>query len=172
MNKLMTAGLVLAALIAPAMAEQPILRTLPAEAQQTIASVREGCSQLDAEVRQTSEDEGLIKFVVGGKQAVLVDELNFCGNGTDCYHGVNCATGYTHEPTIYVREGSVWRKAFSTFASEPVRLGTTTSNEFRLMMMRVFDGDWGCRVRKPSRPHATCDAVFKWNGSKFIGKVL
>jgi hypothetical protein len=62
-----------------------------------------------------------------GARAVLVGELNFCGDARTCIHGVNCATGYTHQVEIYVRRGNVWRKSFSVQATEPTFLSVEPS---------------------------------------------
>ena len=55
-----------------------VLRSLPAEAQKSIERVRESCP---SDTPVTSGDEGLMTFTVSGAQAVLVDELSFCGKG-------------------------------------------------------------------------------------------
>jgi hypothetical protein len=54
----------------PAIAETPapILRSLPPSDQ-----------------KNTAGDEGLQTFTVAGAQAVMVDELNFCGEGRSAF---------------------------------------------------------------------------------------
>jgi hypothetical protein len=155
-----------------ARAETPsfILRTLPADVQKNIERIRAVCRESGPDTPVTSGDEGLRTFTISGEQAVLVDELNFCADG-QCIHGVNCATGFTHSVAIYVRSGSTWRKALSTFASEPVFLSTEYGTEkFRLMVLHVFAGDWGCPDRGKLRE--TCPAIVRWDGTKFTFKLL
>lgn len=108
---------------------------------------------------------------------MLVDQLNFCGHGQDCIHGVNCATGFTHSVAIYVRTGKSWRKALSLYASEPVMLGLDNgTDEFKALVLNVFSGDLGCPVRAnvplSVRSRETCLAVVKWNGTAFVHSLL
>lgn len=131
-------------------AHASILKSLPSDVQKEIEGVRQSCRELGPATsdytppRVTEGDEGLVTFKVSDGQAVLVDELNFCGDGFECIHGVNCATGYTHDINIYVRSGRVWRNALSTFASEPIFLSIEHSTEkFRLMVLHVFAGETG-----------------------------
>jgi hypothetical protein len=159
-----------------AAAEAPILRSLPSDVQKEIGRVRQACREAaertsdDDPPRVTKDDEGLISFSVSGAQAVLVDQLNFCGAG-DCFHGVNCATGFTHNVAIYVRLGKAWRKALSTFASGPLLLSVDTGTErFKLLVLKVFPGDWGCPPHTNYR--YTCAAVVKWDGTKFVHTLL
>lgn len=100
MKTMMTTAAVLLALAMPftslAIAEEPILRTLPSDVQEEIDQVRQSCRAIGPATsdytppRVSKGDEGLITFIVSGAEAVLVDELNFCGNGLECMHGVNC----------------------------------------------------------------------------------
>ena len=123
------------------------------------------------------DDEGLMVFYVSGKQAVLVDELNFCGDGNDCIHGVNCATGYTHEVTIYLRNRESWTKVLKTYVSGPVHLSVEYGTQnFKALVLDVFDGTWGCQVRKdvpavnPSRD--ACHALVRWTGERFVPQLI
>jgi hypothetical protein len=126
----------------------------------------------------TAGDEGLITFTVSGAEAVLVDELSFCGSGFECMRGVNCATGFTHSVDIYVRYGEAWRKSFSVNATEPVFLSVEPySNTFRALVLSVHAGwDLDCPVRNKNDLTAwkreKCDFVVKWNGTKFTHKPL
>ena len=156
-----------------ARAETPssVLRTLPTDVQKDIERIRAACrEQLGPGTPVISGDEGLRTFTISGAQAVLIDELNFCAEG-QCIHGVNCATGFTHSVAIYVRSGKTWRKALSTFASAPIFLSIEYSTEkFRLMVLHVFAGDWGCPDRGKLRE--TCPAIVRWDGTKFTLKLL
>jgi tetratricopeptide (TPR) repeat protein len=156
--------------------EAPILRSLPSDVQRQIEEVRQSCPPSDEYV--TKGDEGLRTFTVSGAQAVLVDELNFCGWGLRCLHGVNCATGFTHSVAIYVRYGKAWRKSFSVDATEHIFLSIEPySDTFRALVLSVHAGwDLGCPVRNKNDPTAwkreKCDFVVKWDGSRFVHKPL
>ena len=123
-----------------ALAEAPILRSLPSNVQKEIDKIRQSCREIDSST-VAEGDEGLRTFTVSGAQAVLIDELNVCGSGFDCIHGVNCATGYTHDVAIYVRAGDVWRKAFSVAATEPIFLSIDPyTDKFRALVLSVHGG--------------------------------
>ena len=101
-----------------------------------------------------------------------------------CLNGVNCATGYTHQVEIYVRHGNGWRKSFSVFATSVIWLSIDLNNDdnvypqFRALVISVHGGDevLNCPVRNKSDPtawkHERCDFVVKWDGTKFIHKLL
>jgi hypothetical protein len=174
--KPLTAAALSAAMIAPVAAETSILRSLPSAVQKEIQEVRESCP---ADEKNTSGDDGLQIFTVSGAQAVLVDSLNFCGGQQTCLHGINCATGYTHSVTIYVRRGNAWKKSFSVHATEPVFLSVepyVETPKFRALVLSVHAGDLGCPVRAKDDPTAwkkeKCDFVVKWDGAKFTSKPL
>jgi hypothetical protein len=127
-------------------------------------------------LRTTSGDEGLIKFTVQGAQAVLVDELNFCDDG-QCNHGINCATGFTHDVAIYIRSGKSWRKALSRAATEETFLSLDPcTSKFRTLVVSVHGGDEGCPFRDKNDPTAwkkeKCDFIVKWDGTKFTYRPL
>jgi hypothetical protein len=150
-----------------------LLSTLPVEAKRMIETVRNSCL---SDMNPTSGDEGLIEFTIQGSQAVLVDELNFCSNG-ECNHGVNCATGFTHDVAIYVRSGKSWRKVLSRNATEKIFLSLDPyTSKFRALVMSVHGGDEGCPFRDKNDPTAwkreKCDFVVKWDGTKFVWKPL
>jgi hypothetical protein len=165
-------------------AQARILRSLPSDVQKEIERVRQSCRELGPATsdytppRVTEGDEGLRTFTVSGAQAVLVDELSFCGGGFDCMHGVNCATGFTHRVAIYVRYGNVWRKSFSVEATEPIFLSIEPySDTFRTLVLSVHAGwDLGCPVRNKNDPTAwkreKCDFAVKWDGTKFTYRPL
>jgi hypothetical protein len=163
----------------PAIAETPsqVLRSLPPTVQKEIGEIRNDCP---GDEKNTSGDEGLQTFTVSGAQAVLVDQLNFCGGGLTCIHGVNCATGYTHQVEIYVRRGNVWTKSFSIQATEPIFLSVEPSEhpKFRALVLSVGGGDdiLGCPIQNKNDPtagkHEKCDFVVKWDGTKFTHKPL
>jgi hypothetical protein len=102
---------VLVTLTAEVHAETSILRSLPTAAQKKIENIRAECR--GADLKSTSDDEGLSLFTLSGVQAAMVDELNFCDGG-QCHHGINRATGYSHWIEGYVRSGNAWRMTLST----------------------------------------------------------
>jgi hypothetical protein len=162
------------ATIAPAEAQQfdNALQTLPANVQKAIKATRDSCP---AE-KTTSGDEGLHVFGVSGLDAVLVDELALCGG--ECFKGNNCATGYTHNVTIYVGSGNALKKVFSVEATEPIFVSTEPyTGKFRALVLSVHAGwDLGCPVRNKNDPTAwkreKCDFVIRWDGSRFVHKPL
>jgi hypothetical protein len=146
-----------------------ILRSLPTEVQKDIERTRAGCRESND--RQFTSgltgDDGLRIFTVSGTQAVMVDELNFCGG--ECNHGVNCATGFTHNVDIYVRSGSTWTKAFSKYVTEPVFL-STEYGKFKALVLKVPAWDKECPSTSSDPTEwkrRSCDFVVRWdNGSK------
>ena len=175
MKRFATAFALAMLIFSRAPAQAPILKSLPSDVQQRIEGIRELCPSTE---RVTKGDEGLQFFTVSGAQAVLVDELDFCGGG--CMHGINCATGYTHDVAIYIRQGGTWRKLFSVAATEPIFLSIEPDSEnprFRALVLSVHAGwDWGCPVRNKDDPtawkHEKCDFLVKWDGSRFVHKPL
>jgi hypothetical protein len=178
-SKVVIIAVVLAALFTShAFAEAPILRSLPPNVQKEIAEIRQSCREIDSST-VAEGDEGLRTFTVSGAQAVLIDELNVCGSRFDCIHGVNCATGYTHDVAIYVRSRDVWRKSFSVAATEPIFLSIDPySDKFRALVLSVHGGDEDlrCPLRDKNAgdawKHEKCDFVVKWDGAKFIYRPL
>ncbi len=100
-----------ALLTSHAFAEASILRSLPPNVQMEIEKIRQSCRETDSST-VAEGDEGLKTFSVSGAQAVLIDELNVCGSGFDCIHGVNCATGYTHDRYLRPLQGRVEESFF------------------------------------------------------------
>jgi hypothetical protein len=149
---------------APAEDRALVLPTLPADVQAAIERVRAACPTGSA---VTSGDEGLRIFTVSGAQGVLVDELSFCGGG-QCLHGVNCATGFSHDVALYVRYGNAWRKSFAVQATEPIFLSVEPyGDKFRAMVVSVHGGDTDCPLRDKNDGAAwkkeKCDFVVKWD---------
>jgi hypothetical protein len=97
----------------------------------------------------------------------MVDELNFCGGG--CIHGVNCATGFSHNVAIYVRSGSTWKEAFSKSVTEPVFL-STEYGKFKALVLKVHAGDKECPSTSSDPTEwkrRSCDFIVRWDyGSK------
>ena len=159
-------------------AEEPILRSLPANVQKEIEQIRQSCREIGSST-VAEGDDGLRTFTVSGVQAVLIDELDVCGGGFDCIHGVNCATGYTHDVAIYVRSRDVWRKSFSVAATDRIFLSIEPyTGKFRALVLSVHGGDEAlhCPLRDKNAgdawKHEKCDFVVKWDGAKFIYRPL
>jgi hypothetical protein len=168
----------LAALLSPAAkAEDSVLHTLPSAVQKRIGEIRSACrdnlgGEENPNVSGLEGDDGLATFTVSGTNAVLIDELAFCGG--ECHHGVNCATGFTHGVDIYIRSGQSWRKTLSVWASGPTFLDADDNGKFNALVLRVFAGDKGCQARRSPiiESRQTCARVMRWDGSKFVFKPL
>jgi hypothetical protein len=148
-----------------------ILDSLPTPLQKKIQEVRASCVE-----KTVAGDDGLSLFTISGARAVLVDQLQLCGDGI-CNHGSTCATGYTHWVEIYVRYGNAWRNALSVDATEPIFLSIEPYNDtFRALVLSVHGGDKGCPIRNKHDPTAwkreKCDFVIKWVDGKFVWKPL
>jgi hypothetical protein len=176
---LTAAALGAALLSSPAKAEDSVLRTLPTAVQKQIGDIRDACrenlgGEEDADVSGLKGDDGLATFTVSGANAVPVDELAFCGG--ECHHGVNCATGFTHDVAIYIRSGKSWRKALSVVASGPTFLDTDDNGKFNAFVLRVFAGDKGCQARRSPiiESRQTCARVLRWDekAKQFVYKPL
>jgi len=179
MTKLFPIALAALALATPALAEKTVLNTLPKDVQKRIAEVREGCPTEST----TSGDEGLVSFTVSGREGVLIDELALCQGG--CFKGTNCATGYTHDITIYLRAGKTWKKELATDVTEPIFVSTEPVEPYKFRALVVSVHAWGdeadktelkCYPRNKNNStawkHEKCDYVIKWDGTRFVPKPL
>jgi hypothetical protein len=89
-------------------AASPVLQSLPAEVQKDIEETRTSCKSTGNEdLAVTSGDGGLIQFLLGGRKAVLVDDIVLRGG---CHHGYNCSNRGTRNVRIYALFGNAWRK--------------------------------------------------------------
>ena len=73
-----------------------VLQSLPTSVQKRIKEIRERCLAIEREnppYGTADDDDGLMTFTLSGAQAVLVDELSFCGG--ECYHGCRAGAGGT-----------------------------------------------------------------------------
>jgi hypothetical protein len=129
----------------------------------------------------SSGDEGLILFTVSGMQAVMVSDLELCDG--QCHTGANCSNRGSYGIAIYVRSiNGTWRKALSTDARRSVFL-STDNNKFKALVLSVAGGNKDCPTRDAMYREGketyvfpawkqSCDAVVRWNGTKFTYKPL
>jgi hypothetical protein len=180
-----------------AQSSSPILESLPAEVQKDIESVRAACREqlgyrksesfdpfVSGVPRVSSGDDGLSLFTVSGKRAVMVSDLELCGS--ECFKAANCSNRGSYGIAIYVRSGNAWRKALSTEAVGTVFLsldGLDEPPKFKAMVVSVFSGNKDCPthdvvVREGEQSYVfpawkqSCDAIVKWNGTKFTYEPL
>ena len=166
-----------------------VLQSLPAEAQKGIEDVRAACrdylNNVDpSQLRSVSSgDDGLGLFTVSGMQAVMVNHLELCGG--QCLRGANCSNRGSNPIIIYVRSRNTWREALSTEAVGRVFLSTSDDDppKFKALVLSVFGGNKDCLthdvvMREGKERYVfpawkqSCDAVVKWNGTKFTYKRL
>jgi hypothetical protein len=142
-----------------AQSDSSILRSLPAAVQKDIEETRTSCRSTDNEIN--SGDSGLIQFLLGGKRAVLVDNIGLCG---DCYHGYNC----TNRGTRLVRVYALFENAWSMVLSNDNITGD--------IFVNLFIGNKECPTRRAgSMSEQSWEArscVVRWNGTKFTYKPL
>jgi hypothetical protein len=158
-----------------------VLQSLPAEVQKEIEDVRAGCREVPT---VSSGDDGLILFTVSGAQAVMVSDLELCGL-SECDRRVICDNRGSYGVAIYVRSRNTWRKALSTEATGRVFLSTDFNDKFNALVLSIFSGNKDCptrdirlRYREGKETYVlpawkqSCDAIVKWNGTKFNYKPL
>ena len=179
-----------------AQSSSPTLESLPAEVQKDIERVRAACREQLAYrksesfdpfawgvPRVSSGDDGLSLSTVSGAQAVMVSDLELCGGG--CFKAANCSNRGSYSIAIYVRFGNAWRKALSTEAVGDVFLSIDwlNNNRFNALVLSVFSGNKDCPthdvvVREGEQSYVfpawkqSCDAIVKWNGTKFTYEPL
>jgi hypothetical protein len=178
-----------------AQSSSPILESLPAEVQKGIEAIRAACREhVGADASQSlamgvsrvsSGDEGLTDFTLSGAQAVMVSNLELCGGG--CFKGANCSNRASYSITIYIRSRNTWREALSTEAVGRVFLSTDGLKDdppkFKAMVLSVFSGNKDCPTRDVVMREGkeryvfpawkqSCDAVVKWDGTKFTYEPL
>jgi hypothetical protein len=166
------------------------LKSLPTEVQEEIENLRTSCREYgsksmhsdDGSTYQpqiTSGDDGLITFTLSGAPAVMVNHQYICGG--ECLRGANCDNRNSYTIAIYRRSGSTYRKVFDTNVVGDIFLSTDwpKSYEFKVMVLSVFSGNKDCPTRDMKVEGTvvpawkqSCDAVVKWNGTKFTYKPL
>jgi hypothetical protein len=178
---------------AAAQPSSALLQSLPAEVQKQIEDVRAACREHLVSPDRTdnqdpnqswmsstankmhsvsSGDDGLIRFIVSGAQAVMVSHLELCGG--QCLRGANCTpTTGGYSVAIYIRSRNAWKEAFSTSAIGSV-FPSINGDSFKALVLNIFTGDKNCPTYDNrggfwKRP---CAVVVKWNGTKFTYKPL
>jgi hypothetical protein len=150
-----------------------------AERQAAIEEMRTSCKDIRSEKSEVtlSGDEGLIRFTLGSKPAVMIDDIMICG---ECYHGVSCTNRGTRNVEIYMLSGRTWTKVLSEeyFTGDifvSVKPGQNTQ-ELNALVGYLYIGKKDCPTREApdassqSREARTC--VVRWQGNKFTYKPL
>jgi hypothetical protein len=171
-----------------------LLESLPTEVQKEIEDLRVRCRAFGPKYKTleegssyqpdiTSGDGGLVTFMLSGAPAVMVNDQYLCGG--ECLRGANCTNRNSYSLAVYVRSGKTWRKVLKTDVVGDIFLSTdwVSSGEFRVMVLSVFSGNKDCPthdvlVREGKEKYVfpawkqTCDAVVRWDGTKFTFKPL
>jgi hypothetical protein len=181
-------ALMTGALAFSSVAAQPsssVLQSLPAEVQKRIEETRTSCRSIYNETVTsgvTSGDSGLIQFLLGGRKAVLVDDIDLCGG---CYKGANCTNRGTRHVRVYALFGNAWRKVpfledasitgdilVSYVPGQPRPEG----QKLNALVVVLFIGNKECPTRRAgSMSEQSWEArscVVKWNGTKFTYRPL
>jgi len=159
-----------------------VLQSLPAEVQKDIEEQRTSCSSLSLSngTPVTSDDGGLIQFLLGGRKAVLVDPILICGG---CYHGVSCSNRGTRDVRVYALFGNAWRMVLSNdsitgdiFVSNVPGKYRPEGQELNALVVNLFIGNKECQTRRaPDMSSQSWEArscVVRWNGTKFTYRPL
>ena len=161
-----------------AQSDSSILRSLPAAVQKDIEETRTSCRSTDNEIN--SGDSGLIQFLLGGKRAVLVDNIGLCG---DCYHGYNCTNRGTRLVRVYALFENAWSMVLSNdnitggiFVSNVPGKYRPEGQQLNALVVNLFIGNKECPTRRAgSMSEQSWEArscVVRWNGTKFTYKPL
>jgi hypothetical protein len=161
-----------------AQSDSSILRSLPAEVQKDIEETRTSCRSTDNEIN--SGDSGLIQFLLGGRKAVLVDNIDLCGG---CYHGYNCTNRGTRFVRLYALFGNAWRMVLSNdnitgdiFVSNVPGKYRPEGQQLNALVVNLFIGNKECPTRRAGsmseQSWETRSCVVRWNGTKFTYKPL
>jgi hypothetical protein len=156
-----------------------VLRSLPAEVQKNIEATRTSCRSTGNEA-VTSDDNGLIQFLLGGKKAVLVDPIVLCDG---CLPGVNCSNRGTRDVRVYVLFGKAWRMVLSNdsitgdiFVSTVPGKYKPEGQELNALVVNLYEGNKECPTRQAETTSAQSyearSCVVRWNGTKFTYKPL
>ncbi len=155
-----------------------VLQSLPAKVQKDIEETRTSCRSSGDDMDVNSGDSGLIQFLLGGRKAVLVDDIELCGG---CYKGYNCSNRGTRDVRVYALFGNAWRKVLETaeitgdiFMSYVP--GKYEGQELNALVVNLFIGNKECPTRRAdsmsAQSYEARSCVLRWNGTKFTYKPL
>jgi hypothetical protein len=160
-----------------------LLESLPAEVQKHIEETRASCKSVDADtLAVTSGDSGLIQFLLGGREAVLIDDILLCGG---CYKGYNCTNRGTRDVSVYALFGNAWRKipfletasiTGDVFVSYVPGKYRPEGQKLNALVVDLYEGNKECPTRRAASASAQSyearSCVVRWNGTKFTYKPL
>jgi hypothetical protein len=156
-----------------------ILGSLSVDLQKKIEETRASCIEQGASPRTIWDDTGLTRFTLSnGIDAVLVNDGELCGGET--IKGANCHTGGC-DVTIYARIRGTWRQVLEGRNSVFVSVDWRSKDSMLLGLVVSLRGDdQGCPIREANvRAHGTtawkhgqCDVIARWDGSKFVYRML
>ena len=159
-----------------------LLRSLPADVQKYIEETRATCrSSRDVNSFVPSGDDGgLTQFTLGGRKAVLVDEVELCGG---CFHGISCDNRGERDVRVYALFKNAWKMVLSNmnitgdiFVSYVPGKYRPEGQELNALVVDLYVGNKECPTRTAGSSSAqsyearTC--VIRWNGAKFTYKPL
>ena len=161
-------------------AASPVLQSLPAKVQKDIEETRTSCRSSGDDMDVNSGDSGLIQFLLGGRKAVLVDDIELCGG---CYKGYNCSNRGTRDVRVYALFGNAWRKVLETaeitgdiFMSYVPGKYRPEGQELNALVVNLFIGNKECPTRRAGSMSGQSwearSCVVRWNGTKFTYKPL
>jgi hypothetical protein len=160
-----------------------LLESLPADVQKHIEETRASCKSVEVDtLAVTSGDSGLIQFLLGGREAVLIDDIVLCGG---CYKGYNCTNRGTRDVSVYALFGKAWRKVpfletasitGDIFVSYVPGKYRPEGQKLNALVVDLFVGNKECPTRRAaymsSQSWEVRSCVVRWNGTKFIYKPL
>jgi hypothetical protein len=182
MNKtiMVAAGLMIGAF--SSVAAQPsssLLQSLPTQVQRDIEETRTYCSSSGSSGLSVTEgDSGLIRFLLGSREAVLVDPIILCGG---CLHGYSCSNRGTRSVDVYARFGKVWSKVplldkDATITGDIFVSFVPRSTKLNALVVSLYIGNKECPTRRAETTSAQSwearSCVVRWNGTKFTFKPL
>ena len=158
-----------------------LLRSLPADVQKYIEETRATCRSSRGENGFVpSGDDGLTQFTLGGRKAVLVDEVELCGG---CFHGISCDNRGERDVRVYALFKNAWKMVLSNmnitgdiFVSYVPGKYRPEGQELNALVVDLYVGNKECPTRTAGSSSAqsyearTC--VIRWNGAKFTYKPL
>jgi hypothetical protein len=156
-----------------------VLQSLPAEVQKDIEETRANCSSSgSSRLSVTEGDSGLIQFLLGSREAVLVDPIILCGG---CLHGYSCSNRGTRSVDVYALFGKAWMKVpfldeDATITGDIFVSYVPRSTKLNALVVNLYIGNKECPTRRAETTSAQSwearSCVLRWNGTKFTYKPL